>query len=422
MRVWEDRTGHARKFRDLFADMNRDIDMMQAPVLRGSISAAVTEVRSTFTYLDEITEVTEILRLVNENNRAIADGTAPGARPLQVKKTVSYTAYIVMSGDDRARLRSLIRLPQRRDIRQHANFILIHPGSASGPLRSFVGELGKTVRFKITGIGSWDNKIWAARVDHLPTSHGVYTHSDVPKIVLASSANIPLTTAEKITNWEKDGPWKNVEFDATVGERLILELANESPPPARQSQAAAAAAAPPPPPPPPPPPQQQQQQPQTRLRNNKRRRSPEADVELTLDGANDDVGAQADYIALDAGGPSDGPQRFGRPPPARNHDDYRPPQSISANTGPGRGGGRNNRERGGRFNNDRRGDLDRRGGGGGGGRGGNFRGGGRGGRGGRGGYRSLDDFDRSAYGGGSGYRDYDNPAGGGGSGQRDIDY
>jgi hypothetical protein len=382
--------------------MNRDIDMMQAPVSRGSILATVTEVRSLFTHLDEISEVTEILRLANENNRAIADGSAPTARPLQIKKTVAYTAYIVMSSDDRTRLRSLIRLPQRRDIKQHANFILIQPGITSGPLRSFIGELGATVRFKITGIGSLDNKIWAARVEHLPTSHGVYTHSDVPKIVLASIGNTPLSDAEKITNWEKDGPWKNVEFDATVGERLILELADEYPSATQQSQA---------------PPQQ----PQTRLRGNKRRRSPEVDVGLTLDGANDDIGGQADYIALDAGGPSDGPQRFGRLPPIRNHDEYKPPQSISANTGPGRGGGRNNRERGGRFNNDRRGDSDRRVGGGG-GRGGNFRGGGRGGRGGRGGYRSLDDFDRSAYGGGSGYRDYDNPAGAGGAGQRDIDY
>jgi hypothetical protein len=407
VRIWEDRVHHARKFRDLFADMNRDIDMMQAPVSRVSIVGTVIEVRSMFTHLDEIAEVTEILRLVNENNRAIADGTAPTAQPLQIKKTVSYTAYIVMSGDDRARLRSLIRTPQRREIKQHANFILIQKGAASGPLRSFIGELGATVRFRITGIGNWDNKIWAARVEHLPTSHGVYTYNDVPRIVLASSGNTELKDAEKITNWENDGPWKNVEFDATVGERLILELANEYSSSTQQPQA---------------PPQQ----PQTRVRNNnKRRRSPEADMVLTLDGANDDIGAQADYIALDAGGPTDGQQqRFGRPPPTRNHDDYRPPQSISSNTGPGRGGVRNNRERGGRFNNDRRGDVDRRGGGGGGsgGRGGNFRGGGRGGRGGRGGYRSLDDFDRSAYGGGSGYRDYDNPAGGGGAGQRDIDY
>jgi len=413
VRIWEDRVHHARKFRELFADINRDIDMMQAPVSRGSIIATVTDVRSLFTHLDEIAEVTEILRLVNENNRAIADGTAPTARPLQIKKTISYTAYIVMSGDDRARLRGLIPPPQRREIKQHANFILIQPGAASGPLRSFIGELGATVRFKITGIGNWDNKIWAARVEHLPTSHGVYTYSDVPKIVLASSGTTALKDAEKITNWEKDGPWKNVEFDATVGERLILELANEYSPSTQQPQAF--------------PPQPQSRARNNNNNNNKRRRSPEADVVLTPDGTNDDIGAQADYIALDAGGPSDGPQqRFGRHPPTRNHDDYRPPQSISANTGPGRGGGRNNRERGGRFNNDRRGDVDRRGGGGGGGggggRGGNFRGGGRGGRGGRGGYRSLDDFDRSAYGGGSGYRDYDNPAGGGGSGQRDIDY
>lgn len=403
MKVWEDRIPHARKFRDHFAEVNRDIDKMQTPVSRGSISAEVIEVQSISTHLDEISEVTEILRLVNENNRAIADGTAPtAARPLQIKRTVAYTAYIVMSSDDRARLRSLVRLPQRRGIKQHANFILIQPGVASGPLRSFIGELGATVRFKITGIGHWNNQVWAARVDHLPSSHGVYMQSDVPKIVLATKANASLANAEKITNWEKDGPWMNVEFDTTVGERLILELATEYPSPTQQTQA------------PPPPPQ-------TRLRNKKRRRSAEPDLRLNLDGANDDINAQADYIALDAGGPSDGPQRFGRPPLARNHDDYRPPQSISANTGPsGRGGGRNNRdrERGGRFNNDRRGDLDRRGGGG---RGGNFRGGGRGGRG-RGGYRSLDDFDRSAYGGGTGYRDYDNPATGGGVGQRVIDY
>src|SRR5579871_5471065 len=134
VRIWEDRNHHARKFRELVAVMNRDINMMQAPVSRGSISATVTDVRGAFTYLDEITEVTEILHLVNENNRAIADGTTPTARPLQIKKTVSYTAYIVMSVDDRTRLRSLIR-STRRDIKHHANFILIHPGSASGPLR-----------------------------------------------------------------------------------------------------------------------------------------------------------------------------------------------------------------------------------------------------------------------------------------------
>lgn len=120
---------------------------------------------------------------------------------------------------------------------------------------------------------------------------------------------------------------------------------------------------------------------------------------------------QADFISLDAG-PE--PPAFGQPTHSRRYDNYHPPQSISANTGPGRGrGGRGGYrdQNSGRFN-DRRNDHHR-------GRG-NFRGGrGRG----RGAYRSFDDVEvrqNRANAGGQGYRDYDAP--GGANGQRDFDY
>jgi hypothetical protein len=199
IQIWEDRPGHAKQFQNLLNGINFEIQRGNAPVQRAELlKREVHLVNSLSTTLKAQTEVCLIQRMINQNNRAIAQGTAPSnARPLVLRKVVSYTAYVVVSDDSRAMLDSL-GLPQAsQGLVQWPPTVLIELGPASGPTRSFIGEVGTTIKLRVKAKTTWNNKLWAVRVEAVG-SYGFMPATDPPIMLLASRSNHGLLDSTRV--------------------------------------------------------------------------------------------------------------------------------------------------------------------------------------------------------------------------------
>jgi len=207
----------------------------QTPIPRAPITAEVVQVTESATQLDHVTEVAEVQRMINAHNTLVKAGTAPpGTIPLQIKKTVFYTGYMIPPVMTE-KLLSLVKLPQgtlESGIRFLANSILITPKPCPKSILDKVGGIGNKVVWKVTGISCFENKLWAARVEPVPKSQKYYSENPTPTIVLAIRKGASPADATRITNWHPVPDEQAYLFESIVGEKMTLrieeEQANES--------------------------------------------------------------------------------------------------------------------------------------------------------------------------------------------------
>ncbi|KAK3096349.1 hypothetical protein LTR53_019360, partial [Teratosphaeriaceae sp. CCFEE 6253] len=158
-----DRPKHTKAFRDFFADFNRSL---ASSSIRSPINAEVIQVTEMEASMDPITEVAQIQAMINTHNAAVLDGTA-GSRavPFCIKRSVFFTGYL-LSPPDIARMKALVKLPASVsdfEVKYLANNIMIAPRPAPQSILNKVGGLGTRVRWRVTGVGSQNNRVWAAR-------------------------------------------------------------------------------------------------------------------------------------------------------------------------------------------------------------------------------------------------------------------
>lgn len=236
IRVYEDRVKHTKGFRDFFFEFNKDLLAGRNQSSRKPIIAEVIQVAENATQLDPVAEIAEIQKLMNAHNTQVKTGSAPpGTVPYQIKKTVFYTGYMIPANMTE-RLSSLVTIPAnsmpKDDIRYLANSILITPKPCPRSILDKVGGIGAKMRWKITGISCFENKLWAARVEPIPKNAKFYSENPTPTIVLAIRRNGRPADAARITNWHPVSESQAFEFDSVVGEKQMLrieeETANES--------------------------------------------------------------------------------------------------------------------------------------------------------------------------------------------------
>ncbi|KAF2121908.1 hypothetical protein BDV96DRAFT_609038 [Lophiotrema nucula] len=229
IRVYEDRVKHTKGFRDFFFHLNSDLMAEQIPQTRKPLVAEVVQVLENATQLDPVTEVAAIQRMINAHNLLVRDGKAPpGTIPLQIKKTVFYTGYMIPhSMTDR--LTSLIKLPSGSDgdIRLLANSILITPKPAPKSILDKVGGLGARVKWKVTGVSCFENKLWAARVEPIPKTQKFYSENPTPTIILALRNGGRPADATRIVNWQPVSEDQRYVFESVVGEKASLRIEEE---------------------------------------------------------------------------------------------------------------------------------------------------------------------------------------------------
>ncbi|KAF1920544.1 hypothetical protein BDU57DRAFT_552904 [Ampelomyces quisqualis] len=230
LRIYEDRVKHTKGFRDFFFEFNRDLMAGKNQSSRRPIVAEVIQVAENATQLDPVAEIAEIQKQINAHNIQVKTGNAPpGTIPYQIKKTVFYTGYMIASNmtDKLSSLVNLAANAPKDDIRFLANSILITPKPCPKSILDKVGGIGAKVRWKVTGVSCFENKLWAARVEPVPKSAKFYSENPIPTVVLAIRKNGRPADAARIVNWHPVPESQAYEFDSVVGEKQMLRIEEE---------------------------------------------------------------------------------------------------------------------------------------------------------------------------------------------------
>jgi hypothetical protein len=230
LRIYEDRVKHTKAFRDFFADFNKSLMNAETSTSREPITAEVIQVSEQDSFMDPAAEVREVQMMINANNQAILDGTAPpNQSPYKIKRSVFYTGYLIPQ-EDIEKLRTLVKLPpncSENDVKYLANNILITPRPAPHSILQKVGGIGAKMTWKVTGVAAYEQRVWAARVQPAVAGAKIYTENSTPCVVLATRRQAKPIEATRIQNWQPVPEHQAFEFETTVGEKVLLRIEEE---------------------------------------------------------------------------------------------------------------------------------------------------------------------------------------------------
>ncbi|EER37769.1 conserved hypothetical protein [Histoplasma capsulatum var. duboisii H88] len=239
IRVYEDRVKHVKGFREYFEKLNRVLQPGPPSAPRKPINAEVIQVAEETAFLPPVTEAAEVQRMINSHNKILTSTSgnttkSPYGR-LRIKRTIFFTAYL-LSNTDSSRIITYVLNPlippnmsDSTEIKYLANAILITPRPPSKSIIDRVGGMGKTVRWRITDTGVFENKLWAAKVTPVLDSEIIYTENPEPIMVLAMRKSARPTDAGRIRNWQPVIEDNALVFDATVGQKMALMIEEEHP-------------------------------------------------------------------------------------------------------------------------------------------------------------------------------------------------
>ncbi|KAI4260550.1 MAG: hypothetical protein LQ352_000246 [Teloschistes flavicans] len=229
IKVYEDRPKHTRGFREYFEDINKELLSLPRPLPRKPIIAEVIQVADTVTTLDPTTETAQVQCMINAHNTAINSESHALLTPLEIKRTVFFTGYLI-SQVDTTRLLTLVKLPSgmpQSEVKFLANNIMITPRPCPASILEKVGGIGRKSTWQVTGIGNHESRIWAARVTPIPPGTPYHTDNPYPIVVLAVIRGARPHEASRIQNWQPVSTDKQYMFQAEVGEKVQLRVEAE---------------------------------------------------------------------------------------------------------------------------------------------------------------------------------------------------
>ncbi|KAJ5886607.1 uncharacterized protein N7473_009281 [Penicillium subrubescens] len=240
IRVYEDRVKHVKGFRDFFGSLNRGLQAGNGPVPRKPFSAEVIQVTEGCTYLDPVTETAEVQRMINAHNLTRRNPSLAKVKSqysrLRIKRTVFYTGYLISQQDSQRIIDDLLSpmlqqhgYAEANDLKYMANSILITPRPATPSILGKVGGMGKKVSWQVTGLGVFDNKVFAAQVAPIPSTEPVHTENPSPLIVLACRRGSRPADAGRIHNWQPVPAGMALKIDTVIGEKVVLRVEDENP-------------------------------------------------------------------------------------------------------------------------------------------------------------------------------------------------
>ncbi|KAI9791799.1 MAG: hypothetical protein M1833_001323 [Piccolia ochrophora] len=230
VKIYEDRLKHVKGFRDFFADLNNFLANATGSKPRGTFAADVIQVTEGVTTLDPITEAAEVQQMINEHNILLTQGSRSQYGRLQIKRTIFYTGYLI-SPPVTEQLISLVHVPSHvadTDMKYLGNNILIAPRPCARHTLDKVGGIGNKVTWAITGLGVFENKVWAACLKPVPDNTQYVSENPVPMVVLAHRKGAKPSDAARIQTWHPVPPAQAITFETTVGEKVILRIEKES--------------------------------------------------------------------------------------------------------------------------------------------------------------------------------------------------
>ncbi|KAF8424055.1 hypothetical protein EV426DRAFT_562698 [Tirmania nivea] len=220
LRIYEDRVAHVRAFENFFQEYNERITKAG----RKPVAADVVQVAALTHTLDPVTEVAEIQKLINDHNIHLRREGGAGMSPLHIKKQVFFTGYL-LSQMTTNKLLEVFPLPNDEDIRTLASNIMICHRRASQAMLNKVGGIGNQIEFEVIGIGSWQDRIWAALIRPVDPKAKFHTEFQKPIVVLGHKRGTKLVDAKFITKWQDVEP--GFTFVGKVEEKVLLRIETE---------------------------------------------------------------------------------------------------------------------------------------------------------------------------------------------------
>ncbi|CAK7264067.1 hypothetical protein SEPCBS119000_000810 [Sporothrix epigloea] len=221
IRIYEDRPRHVSGFRNFLAKYNEDRQQRpKAPL--PAIHGEVVHVMEYTPPLDPVTEVAEVQHMVNCHN-ATVDGKQG---QLMIKKTVIHTGYMVQEADT-ARLLQFLQLPtniDRRDVRLHANSIIISTRVCPPHLLAKTGGMGSKMMWRVEEVGSVDDGVWAVKVRPAVPGTPYHTLDALPMVILAVRRTFYPQHASRIRTWTAVPEAEVFEFETTIAEKATLSV------------------------------------------------------------------------------------------------------------------------------------------------------------------------------------------------------
>lgn len=228
IRIYEDRPKHTAEFREFLIRYNEQQQNPHNHPTRGPITAEVIQVADISTNLDPVVEVAEVQHLINSHNAIVGQRLKRGrTERLAIRKTVFFTSYMIKPEDTR-RLIALVapHLPEN-EVKFQANAIIITPRPCPPHVLEKIGGMHAKMQWGVTGIGSWDNNLWAVSLQPVPTSAPFHTDSGTPSVVIATRRAARPSDVNRIQQWQPIPPERAFAFETTVGEKVMLRIEPE---------------------------------------------------------------------------------------------------------------------------------------------------------------------------------------------------
>src|SRR5947209_4809684 len=107
-----------------------------------------------------------------------------------------------------------------------ANTILISAKPNTKPILDRIGGIGAKVEFRTVAFGSWDDQIWAVKVEPVPVNTPIHTGDAGPVIILGHRRTCKPIEVNRICSWEAIPPSHEgrLTFTTTIGERAFLKI------------------------------------------------------------------------------------------------------------------------------------------------------------------------------------------------------
>ena len=208
-------------FRKFIESFKKDLRMNHHTISRRDVSGEVIQVYDSAGALDPLTETKEVQRMLNSHNLQ--------HRPprLLIKRTVFYLGYL-LSQSDADNLLTLLDIPlNEHDTKFLGNNIMIIPRPSTASILEKVGGMGAKQIWRVTSFGSFNNVVFAARVQPIQSSDTYFTENPFPMVVLATRKGGKAVDSTKITHWTPVPSDKQFVFETTVGEKVQLRIEEE---------------------------------------------------------------------------------------------------------------------------------------------------------------------------------------------------
>lgn len=165
--------------------------------------------------------------MIRDHNEYLRKDRGLDFSPLHIRKQVFFTGYLLSTKTTAKLLEALPPPKDDPDIRCLASNIMIIPRRASQNILNKAGGLGHEVEWEVVGIGSYQDRIWAARVEPVDPKAQVYTDNQKPFVVLAHRRNSKPVEANQIRKWQEVEEPLRFKFKAKVGEKMMLRIETE---------------------------------------------------------------------------------------------------------------------------------------------------------------------------------------------------